>query len=298
MARMATTSSITRLASMTCLGLALMAGTTGCVSQKEYDNLAEANLANSARLAELREENRALERQIEARQGRIGALESQIDELQGTRDAMRRQIAEAQRQYEEFESRLNSISLSGLDPETDRRLRELAATDPDLMQYDAEQGVIRFTSDLTFASGSANVRDSARPALNRLAGVLLEAEASGYDLMVVGHTDSQPISRSRDRHPTNRHLSAHRAIAVSEQLSRAGLGQSRILISGWGSHDPVVSNNPSGGTKANRRVEIFLMPADAFRTGNETYEGGMESGSSTGGSGTGEGGSSSPPIVK
>jgi len=275
-----------------------MVGATGCVSQQEYDNLAEANLANSARLAELREENRQLEREIEARQGQIGALETQIGDLEETRDDMRSQIESAQRQYAEFQERLESISLSGLDPETDRRLRELAATDTELMQYDPEQGVIRFTSDLTFASGSDNVRESAKGALRQLAGVLLEAEATGYDVMVVGHTDSEPISRSRDRHPTNRHLSAHRAISVSEELSRAGLAPSRVLVSGWGPYDPVMPNNPTGGTKANRRVEIFLMPSEAFRTGDEPYAGSRDN-AAGGDSDTGGAASTGGvPIVK
>ena len=281
------------------LGALLLGGMTGCVSQEEYDNLAEANLSNSARLAELREENRNLQSQIEQRQGRISALEGQIGGLEQTRTAMQAQIEEARRQYEEFESRLNSISLSGLDPKTDRRLRELAASDPDLMQYDANAGVIRFTSDLTFASGSDVVRDSAKGAIGTLAKVLLENEASGYDLMVVGHTDSQQISRSRDRHPTNRHLSAHRSISVSNQLSAAGLPSSRILVSGWGPYDPVAPNNASGGTAANRRVEIFLMPSGSFRTGQASFDGADGNATMSGTSAPATGGSATPPpIVK
>jgi len=268
MARTATlTTQIQRFA-LAGLGSALLLGGAGCVSQQEYDNLADANLASSERLSELRSENSGLLREIEARQGHIGELESQIGGLEQTRNSMRDQIASAQNELSSFASRLNSISLSGLDPETDRRLRDLASSQPELMSYDADKGVIRFTSDLTFASGSSTVRESARGALNTLAGVLLEAEASGYDVLVVGHTDNQPISRSKNQHPTNRHLSAHRAIAVSEAMQKAGLPAARVLVSGWGQFDPLTANNSAGGTAANRRVEVFMMPAGSFRTGS------------------------------
>jgi len=268
MARTVMTMARMRSLGLTGLCLAVLAGAGGCVSQQEYDNLADANLATSSRLEELRRENNGLQLEIEERQGRIGDLESQIGGLESTRNSMRDQIEAVRKQYTEFQSRLNSISLSGLDPETDRRLRDLAASDPDLMTYDPNKGVIRFTSDLTFASGSDVVRNSAKGALSTLASVLLESEASGYDIQVVGHTDSQPISRSKSQHATNRHLSAHRAIAVSESLQKAGMSAGRVLVAGWGQFDPIAANNTSGGTAANRRVEVFLMPAGSFRTGN------------------------------
>ncbi|MEQ9617371.1 MAG: OmpA family protein [Phycisphaerales bacterium] len=297
MARMVTIRSRSRRLTLATAGLGLFALATGCVSQQEYDNLADANLANSERLAELRAENSSLQREIEQRQGRISDLEGQIGGLEQTRNSMRDQIADAQRRYAEFQNRLNNISLSGLDPETDRRLRELAASNPQLMTYDADKGVIRFTSDLTFASGSATVRDSAKGALRTLASVLLESEASGYDIMVIGHTDNQAISASRDRFPTNRHLSTYRAIAVSESLQTAGLPAARVLVSGWGQFDPVVANNATGGTAANRRVEVFLMPSGSFRTGSANL-GAASTGTAPAQAQTSSGGGTTEPIVK
>jgi len=297
MARTATLTARLHRFTLAGLGGAILAGGVGCVSQQEYDNLADANLANSERLAELRSENTGLQQEIERRQGRIGELESQIGGLEETRNSMRDQIANAQGELSNFESRLRSISLSGLDPETDRRLRDLASTQPDLMTYDADNGVIRFTSDLTFASGSSTVRTTAQGALNTLASVLLESEASGYDILVVGHTDNQPISRSKNQYPTNRHLSAHRAIAVSEAMQKAGLPAARVLVSGWGQFDPLTANNASGGTAANRRVEVFLMPAGSFRTGSADL---LNAAPATGSDASARQPSTStpPPIVK
>ena len=57
------------------------------------------------------------------------------------------------------------------------------------------------------------------------------------------------------------HLSAHRAIAVRNVLGNAGVPWERMSVMGWGEYRPAVPNNPSTGTAANRRVEIFLTPS-------------------------------------
>jgi flagellar motor protein MotB len=67
------------------------------------------------------------------------------------------------------------------------------------------------------------------------------------------------VGKSAARHPTNRHLSAHRAIAVARALEQGGVPGDRIMIAGWGEYRPTAPNNPRGGTPANRRVEIYLV---------------------------------------
>jgi chemotaxis protein MotB len=147
-----------------------------------------------------------------------------------------------------------------LDPETDRALQALAAQYPDLIKYDAARGMLQFMADLTFDSGSDQVKPKAREGLQRLAQILAGSSASGYDVRLVGHTDSQRPSRSAGRFPTNRHLSVARSIAVEEALRAGGIPGSRMETSGWGEYRPAVANSPSGGTPANRRVEIFIVP--------------------------------------
>ncbi|MEX0876623.1 MAG: OmpA family protein, partial [Phycisphaerales bacterium] len=62
------------------------------------------------------------------------------------------------------------------------------------------------------------------------------------------------------RHPTNMHLSAHRAIAVRDTLGSAGIDWNRMSVTGWGEYRPLVANNAGTGTAENRRVEIYLVP--------------------------------------
>ena len=66
-------------------------------------------------------------------------------------------------------------------------------------------------------------------------------------------------------HPTNVHLSAHRAISVREALVRDGVGSNRFMIGGYGEFRPIATNARNGNEK-NRRVEVYLvaMPTNSL----------------------------------
>lgn len=242
--------------------LASTAGLGGCVSQRAYDDLVHENRALKSRNVEL--------------QGRVGELESteaslrrQLsaapDALAGLEDAHAltlQQLNQARRTIADLERRLDSMEFAQLDPVTDEALRRLAARFPDLIRYDSDRGMLQFASDLTFDSGSAEVKAGVKSSLSALANILKSPDASGYDVRIVGHTDSQPISeRTRPRHPTNMHLSAHRAISVRNELIGMGVPAPRLMAAGWGEHRPAVPNTPTGNTPQNRRVEIYLFPS-------------------------------------
>ncbi len=241
--------------------LALAGGLGGCVSQKAYDDVVRENRALKSRNVEL--------------QGRVDDLASTEASLRNQLDAAPRAMAgledanalaqqrlnQALEQIAELESQLDGMQFARLDPVTDDALRRMAARYPNLVRYDADRGMLQFASDLTFASGSAEVQAQAKNSLAALANILKSNEASVYDIRVVGHTDSQPISaRTRERHPTNMHLSAHRAIAVRRELVGMGVPAARVMAAGWGEHRPAVPNAANGNTPANRRVEIYLFP--------------------------------------
>ena len=105
-------------------------------------------------------------------------------------------------------------------------LTALAEQNPNLVDFDSARGLIKFKSDVTFSPGSDVVTEQARPVIDRFAQILDGPVASQYDLMVVGHTDSQPVSNPatiQAGHKDNWYLSAHRAITVSKELQRQGV---------------------------------------------------------------------------
>jgi chemotaxis protein MotB len=244
---------------------------TACVGQGEYDNLYTTNRS-------LTDQNKSLQRErdeariaLEALKKSLGNGEGALAALQKENSDLRRLLDEANASLKDLEGKMAGLSFGPLDSDTDAALRALAAKYPDLIKYDETRGMLRFASDLTFDSGSTIVKDNAKKALSALGEVLRSSSASQYEIVVEGHTDSQRISATTQKlHPTNRHLSAHRSIAVIDVLGSMGVSYGRMMAAGWGEYRPIVANTGSGNTPANRRVEIYL--AKGHSTGSAEGE--------------------------
>ncbi len=243
------------------IGICLVAAALGgCVSQQEYDRLVETNRSLSASTADLQARLDECQGVVGSLRGESGSAGNMIVTLQQTNEDLRRQLADARAQMDEIENAMGNMSFTRLDPTTDSALRALANRYPGLISYDADRGMLRFSSDLTFDSGSAQVKSNAAESLRALSQVLRSNDASSYDIRIVGHTDAQRIgSATAQRFPTNMHLSVARAIAVRRALVDMNVNASRMEAAGWGEHRPMVANGANGNTPQNRRVEIYLV---------------------------------------
>ncbi|MFI4898054.1 MAG: OmpA family protein [Phycisphaerales bacterium JB059] len=241
--------------------LALVAGGLGgCVSQGEYDALYDNNRSLTNRNQELLAQLEECNQTVAGLRGSQSGAESLMGRQQSENSTLRSQLTQARNTINDLEARLASLELGQIDPTTDQALARLAARFPRQIQYDPDRGMLRFASDLTFSSGSDIVRDEAKESIAALAEVLRMSEAQAYDVVIVGHTDSaKPSAGTQQRHPTNTHLSAHRAISVKNELRSMGIPAEKMQVAGWGEHRPVVPNSPDGNTPQNRRVEIFLV---------------------------------------
>ena len=106
---------------------------------------------------------------------------------------------------------------------------------------------------LLFGSGEAELKEEAKPMVDRIGEVLHEYEDNLID--VEGHTDNVPIHNSRFN--DNNTLSTFRALAVAEYLfSTTDLKPEKFKYSGRGEYDPVGDNSTEEGRARNRRVEI------------------------------------------
>jgi flagellar motor protein MotB len=240
----------------------------GCVSQREYDDLYSANRSLEERNITLQQDLDASSNTVALLRERLGEADTTLNDVQTRNSTLQQDVSLLGADYETLLERLNSMSLAMIDPATDRALRQLAAANPGVLTYDSARSMLRFSSDLTFGSGSDVVTERAAETLRQLATVLNDVGGT-YDLRIVGHTDSVPVSRpaTRQRHPTNLHLSSHRAIGVFNVLRSAGIPAERMEVAGRGEFHPVVPNRTSGGTAENRRVEIFLVPAPTGSAG-------------------------------
>jgi len=231
----------------------------GCANQQNLDKAMDENRSLKNQNSELQALNSQLKNENELMQKQRMESEAALSQARGMSDEMRKQLGMTEADYKKLLERLNSLSLSPIDPETDRALAELARAHPDLISYDSEHGILRFSADLTFDSGQDKVKDGAAQSLAALAKILKTTSASSYEVMVVGHTDAQKISAgTAQRHPTNMHLSCHRAIAVRQILDGQGVPAEKMYAAGWGDERPIAQNGPKGESAANRRVEIYL----------------------------------------
>src|SRR5690606_30965308 len=125
--------------------------------------------------------NRSLTEQLQRSQANLEASQAQNSALSGSagnasgvignltseNERLRTQLNQAMESMRDLEGRLGGLELGRLDPTTDRALANLARQYPDLIVYDAERGMLRFSSDLTFGSGSDQVNPAGAEALGR-----------------------------------------------------------------------------------------------------------------------------------
>ncbi len=189
-----------------------------------------------------------------------GVKSARVDELQAKIIALEEDLALKKRLILSMQAQLLTTGAQ-LPVELTTKLEELAHK-YDMISYDSERGVLKFESDLTFERGSDQVTGSAVTAVQSLCAVLNSEEATGFDVIVAGHTDDVPVSRAETlaKHPTNWHLSAHRGISVTDLMIANSIAPRRLSVRGFGEYSPVEPNKPDKkGNPKNRRVEIFIV---------------------------------------
>ena len=149
-----------------------------------------------------------------------------------------------------------------LPAELNAMLAAFAEANSELLSYDSSKGLVSLKSDVSFTAGSDQVKPHTKPVLTALAQICSAELAQNCQVLIVGHTDDQPIIHSNANHPTNWHLSVHRAIAVMDVLKES-MPQDRLAVMGFGQYRPIADNLPGNkGNPLNRRVEIFIVPKD------------------------------------
>jgi len=89
---------------------------------------------------------------------------------------------------------------------------------------------------------------------------VLKKDFPNATIRIEGHTDSDPLKRTKNVYKSNWELSALRASNVLHYLvDSCRLDPKKLYIAGFGKHQPVASNKSKGGKKKNRRVEIVIL---------------------------------------
>ncbi len=136
----------------------------------------------------------------------------------------------------------------------DKQAKELAAIADVQKVKDANGNTIRLVitlkNDILFDSNNAALSASSVTTLNGLLRVLKKYPKN--NIIVAGYTDSTGSDA------INNPLSTQRAKAVYDYLVGNGLKTLSIQYVGYGSSNPVASNNTAAGRAMNRRVELLI----------------------------------------
>lgn len=136
--------------------------------------------------------------------------------------------------------------------EQEKKLRRQTAGTGVGVTREGDELVLDMPSEVTFATGSANLDPAFRATLDKVALTLTEYEKTYVD--VLGHTDSTGSDAF------NQTLSEQRSGTVANYLAQKGVQSARLATKGYGESQPRASNTTEEGRAANRRVEIRLVP--------------------------------------
>jgi chemotaxis protein MotB len=127
------------------------------------------------------------------------------------------------------------------------------------VKVDQEAGTITVTlpNSILFSSGKATLKNATSADLDHIYSVLRQ-RYSGRQVDVVGHTDSDPIRKTKNLWKDNWDLSAGRALTVLRYLVDRGVSPKDIRGVACGQSRPVASNSNAAGKAKNRRVEIVV----------------------------------------
>ena len=180
-------------------------------------------------------ENKNLKGLLERSTSEKGQLADRVAQDQGTIDELQRQIEKLNKKPED---------VTGFGPGYD------VAVDP-------KAGTITVTlpNAILFDSGKSELKKATIAELDHIRSVLSEKYA-GRQVDVVGHTDTDPIVKSKWK--DNWELSAQRSLTVTRYLIQRGMSEKEVRAIGCGESRPVAPNTSAANKAKNRRVEIVV----------------------------------------
>ena len=205
-------------------------------------------------------------------QQRIAALDADNQQLQALVAQQQQQTSQMQTALQQSQRELaDARNQSGSGASVARRgVSARAASHGGVLPVARIQGAevvpdgdlvrIRLESSQLFGPGRAELKPEVSGTLDRVAQAL-KSDYSGRLVGIEGHTDADPITKSKWKN--NHELSVARSVAVFEALKRRGVPESQLYVAGYGPNHPLAASNSKQTKSQNRRVEIVVYPETA-----------------------------------
>jgi chemotaxis protein MotB len=161
----------------------------------------------------------------------------------------------ASRPLDNLSTTSDEANLTLLQAELQEALQHEIAAHTVALHRESEDLVISLREFGFFDSGSATLRSSALPALDRIASILAIRNCR---IRIEGHTDNVPIHTAQ--WASNWELSTARSTELVRLLIvRYRFSPVRLSAAGYAEHHPIASNNTTQGRAQNRRVDIVIL---------------------------------------
>jgi len=212
------------------------------VPQSRYDRLqTEYHAENQAR-RQLEDEVQRKDGEVSDLRGQFNEKDSQYNELQKLSAADKERIAQLQKALEE--------ARVGMGP--------AGESDGVTVFRTAEGFGYSLAESLLFDSGSTEIKSGGKAALKKISANLKEKRYA--DIRIEGHTDIDPVVRTKDKFPLGNHeLAVERALAVYATLvNDDGVSSMVLSLAAFGPNRPLDPGKNDAAKSKNRRVEIHV----------------------------------------
>jgi chemotaxis protein MotB len=205
--------------------------TGGCQNKVHDDNMA------------LHDQNRKLQADLNDTRDRLGDSESRLAKAPDPAS-----VSQMQTRINELENQLKSQPTPGGGTVADPGLTGVEAT------YDKARGTltVNLPGEVLFEPGKAAIKTSAYSTLDKVVAAI-KKDYAAKTIYVDGHTDADPITRTKNTWEDNWDLAAARANAVRRYLTAHGVDSKKVDLRAFG------PNHPKGQKAASRRVEIVVQ---------------------------------------
>lgn len=199
----------------------------------------------------------ALDRDNQQLQALVAQQQQQTSQMQAALQQSQRELAEARNQSGGGSVARRGVSARSASHGGALPIAHIQGAD---VVPDGDLVRIRLESSQLFGPGRAELKPEVSGTLDRIAQAL-KSDYSGRLVGIEGHTDTDPITKSKWKN--NHELSVARSVAVFEALKRRGVPESQLYVSGYGPNHPLAGSSSKQSKSQNRRVEIVVYPEAA-----------------------------------
>lgn len=185
--------------------------------------------------------------------------DSQIQDLNSRLSEARSGLTDAERSAKEAQDALSK--------ERNRKPADAGSSELDGLRKDIPEAEIRYIrgrisigidNTITFDSGKKEVKSGGEAVLRKVASAI-KSRFPDKRIYIEGHTDTDPIAKTKNLYDDNVDLSVERALAVRKFMTtRCNVPERNLAVVGFGEHDPKDRGKGDASKSHNRRVEIVV----------------------------------------